>query len=98
MCEKLRSISGLSDDFYKGLLEHKDLEVRQLAQDVLAARGLYRPRSKYSSDNLESTILEAPPPMPTGWGSWFAWISWYWRVQALEKSENKGDHRCWKNP
>ena len=54
MCEKLRSTPGLSDDFYKGLLEHKDLEVRQLAQEVLAARGLYRPRSKYSSDNLES--------------------------------------------
>ena len=37
MCEKLRSISGLSDDFYKGLLEHKDLEVRQLAQDRIGS-------------------------------------------------------------
>jgi hypothetical protein len=81
MCEKIRGTSGLSDEFYQGLLTHKDLEVRQLAQDVLAARGLYRPSRKSSSDNLEKTILEAPQPMPKGRGSWFAWIAWYWNVQ-----------------
>ena len=86
MCEKLRSTSGLSDDFYQGLLDHKDLEVRQLAQEVLAARGLYRPSAKLDSDNLEDTILEAPPPMPLGW---FGWISWYWRVQAWKNRKIK---------
>lgn len=79
MCEKLKSVSGLSDAFFQDLLEHQYDEVKALAREVLAARGLYRPSRKAVDGNLKNIILEAPPPRPTGW---YGWITWYWKVQA----------------
>ena len=79
MCEKLRSVSGLADEFYQDLLEHKAEEVRQLARNVLSARGLYRAKVQKPSGSLETIILEDPPAKPQ---DWVGWIDWYWRVQA----------------
>ena len=37
MCQKLRSVSGLDDQFFQDLKDHKHEEVRQMAIQVLAA-------------------------------------------------------------
>ena len=78
MCHKIQSVSGLGDDFFQGLMGHQHQEVREMAMQVLAARGLYRPK-KQGSDNLAETILEAPPTRPDWWSN--AWTIWYWEVQ-----------------
>ena len=62
-CRKIQEISGLPDDLFEGLMTHPDAEVRQMATQVLAARGLYRPTTK-ASGILADTILEEPPTKP----------------------------------
>ena len=48
MCEKVQGISGLSDQFFQDLMTHEHEEVREMSTQVLAARGLYRPKSTVS--------------------------------------------------
>ncbi len=78
MCEKVRSVPGLDDQFFQNLRDSEHEEVREMAIQVLTVRGLYRPTSK-ATGNLKDIILEAPPPRPDGW---YDWSTWYWKVQA----------------